>query len=137
MEITNCEQYVLAELDYEHRRNERLEVENNRLVKRLDAMTKRAQSYYETIHREKTPIEVLADKIMREKMLDTYTYAPVTSARFCPGGQILDFEEWCHEAVYLKPLPSGIDEGTLVDFLRPDLKDIYDRKVREEQGCTE
>ena len=51
MEITNCEQYVLAELDYEQRRNERLVAENNKLAKQLDAMTKRAKSYKETIDR--------------------------------------------------------------------------------------
>lgn len=33
MEITNCEQYVLAELDYEQRRNERLAAENSKLAK--------------------------------------------------------------------------------------------------------
>lgn len=32
MEITNCEQYVLAELDCEQRRNERLVAENNKLA---------------------------------------------------------------------------------------------------------
>lgn len=60
MEVTNCEQYVLAELDYEQRRNERLVAENNKLAKQLDAMTKRAKSYKETIDRPKTPIEALA-----------------------------------------------------------------------------
>lgn len=33
MEITNCEQHVLAELDYEQRRNERLVAENSKLAK--------------------------------------------------------------------------------------------------------
>ena len=65
MEITNCEQYVLAKLDYEQRRNERLVAENNRLAKQLDSMTKRAKSYKETIDRPKTPIEALADEVMR------------------------------------------------------------------------
>lgn len=57
MEITNCEQYVLAELDYEQRRNERLAAENNKLAKQLDAMTKRANGYSRIINRPKTPIE--------------------------------------------------------------------------------
>lgn len=56
MEITNCEQYVLAELDYEQRRNERLAAENNKLAKQLDAMTKRANGYSRIINRPKTPI---------------------------------------------------------------------------------
>lgn len=56
MEITNCEQYVLAELDYEQRRNERLAAENNKLFKQLDAMTKRANGYSRIINRPKTPI---------------------------------------------------------------------------------
>lgn len=60
MEITNCEQYVLAELDCEQRRNERLAAENNKLAKQLDAMTKRANGYSRIINRPKTPIEALA-----------------------------------------------------------------------------
>lgn len=75
MEITNCEQYVLAELDYEQRRNERLAAENNKLFKQLDAMTKRANGYSRIINRPKTPIEALADKVMREEMLTRFTYA--------------------------------------------------------------
>lgn len=53
MEITNCEQYVLAELDYEQRRNERLAAENNKLAKQLDAMTKRANGYSRIINRQR------------------------------------------------------------------------------------
>ena len=75
MEITNCEQYVLAELDYEQRRNERLAAENNKLFKQLDAMTKRANGSSRIINRPKTPIEALADKVMREEMLTRFTYA--------------------------------------------------------------
>lgn len=78
MEITNCEQYVLAELDYEQRRNERLAAENNKLFKQLDAMTKRANGYSRIVNRPKTPIEALADKVMREEMLTRFTYAEVT-----------------------------------------------------------
>lgn len=33
MEVTNCEQYVLAELDCERRKNERLVAENSELAK--------------------------------------------------------------------------------------------------------
>ena len=73
MEITNCEQYVLAELDYEQRRNKRLVAENNKLAKQLDAMTKRAKSYKETIDHPKTPIEALADRVMREEMLTRFS----------------------------------------------------------------
>lgn len=69
MEINNCEQYVLAELDYEQRRNERLVAENNKLAKQLDAMTKRAKSYKETIDRPKTPIEALPDDISEETLI--------------------------------------------------------------------
>lgn len=67
MEITNCEQYVLAELDYEQRRNERLAAENNKLAKQLDAMTKRANGYSRIINRPKTPIEALADDVGEEE----------------------------------------------------------------------
>lgn len=59
METKTCEQYVLAELDYEQRRNERLAAENNKLAKQLDAMTKRANGYRRIINRDKTPIEDL------------------------------------------------------------------------------
>lgn len=134
MEINNCEQYVLAELDYEQRRNERLVAENNKLAKQLDAMTKRAKSYKETIDRPKTPIEALADSVMREEMLTRFSYAEVTGVEDLYTGKTLDFDEWCHNAVRLKHLPDDISEETLIRFMRDDLKAIYDKEVAE---CTE
>ena len=134
MEITNCEQYVLAELDYEQRRNERLVAENNKLAKQLDAMTKRAKSYKETIDRPKTPIEALADTVMREEMLTRFSYAEVTDVKGAFSGKLLDFDVWCHQAVRLKPLPDDISEETLIRFMRDDLKAIYDEQVAK---CTE
>lgn len=129
MEMRTCEQYVLAELDYEQRRNGRLEAENNRLAKQLDAMTKRAKSYKETINRPKTPIEALADKIMREEMLIRFSYAEVTDVKSAFSGKLFDFDEWCHQAMRLKPLPNDISEETLIRFMRDDLKAIYDEKA--------
>lgn len=134
MEINNCEQYVLAKLDYEQRRNERLVAENNKLAKQLDAMTKRAKSYKETIDRPKTPIEALADKVMREEMLTRFSYAEVTGAQDMYTGKTLDFDEWCHNAVRLKPLPDDISEEMLIGFMREDLRAIYDNEVAK---CTE
>lgn len=134
MEINSCEQYVLAELDYEQRRNERLVAENNKLAKQLDAMTKRAKSYKETIDRPKTPIEALADTVMREEMLTRFSYAEVTGVEDLCTGKTLDFNEWCHNAMRLKQLPDGISEETLIGFMRDDLKAIYDKEVAE---CTE
>lgn len=134
MEITNCEQYVLAELDYEQCRNERLEAENNKLAKQLKSMTKRAASYYETITRPKTPIEALADRVMREEMLTRFSYAEVTGVKSALTGKLLDFDEWCHEAMRLKMLPDDISEETLIRFMRADLRAIYDNEVAK---CTE
>lgn len=134
MEINNCEQYVLAELDCEQRRNERLVAENNKLAKQLDAMTKRANGYRRIINRDKTPIEALADRVMREEMLTRFTYAEVTGVEDLHTGKTLDFDEWCHNAVRLKQLPDGISEETLIRFMRDDLKAIYDAEVAK---CTE
>lgn len=134
MEITNCEQYVLAELDCEQRRNERLAEENDKLAKRLDAMTKRANGYSRIINRPKTPIEALADKVMREEMLTRFTYAEVTDVQDMYTGKLLGFDEWCREAVRLKYLPDDISDETLIRFMRDDLKAIYDKEVAE---CTE
>ena len=134
MEITNCEQYVLAELDYEQRRNERLAAENNKLFKQLDAMTKRANGYSRIINRPKTPIEALADKVMREEMLTRFTYAEVTDVKSAFSGRLLDFDEWCHDAMRYVELPDDISEETLIRFMRDDLKAIYDEQVAK---CTE
>lgn len=134
MEITNCEQCVLAELDCEQRRNERLAEENDKLAKRLDAMTKRANSYSRIINRPKTPIEALADRVMREEMLTRFSYAEVTGVQDMYTGKLLGFDEWCREAVRLKHLPDDISEETLIRFMRVDLKAIYDKEVAE---CTE
>lgn len=134
MEVTNCEQYVLVELDCERRRNERLVAENSRLTKQLDAMTKRANGYRRIINRDKTPIEALADRVMREEMLTRFSYAEVTGVEDLYTGKLLDFDEWCHNAVRLKQLPDGISEETLIRFMRDDLKAIYDAEVAK---CTE
>ncbi len=129
MEVKTCEQYVLAELDYEQRRNGRLQAENNRLAKRLDAMTKRAKSYKEAIDRPKTPIEALADRVMREGMLARFFYADVTSVRNALAGQVLGFDEWCRNAMRLMRVPSDISDEEIVEFMRADLKAIYDEKA--------
>ena len=129
MEINNCEQYVLAELDYEQRRNGRLVAENNKLAKQLDAMTKRAKSYKETIDRPKTPIEALADEVMREEMLTRFTYAEVTDVKSAFSGRLLDFDEWCHDAMRYVALTDDVSEEEFTRFMRRDLKKIYDKKV--------
>lgn len=129
MEITNCEQYVLAELDYEQRRNERLVEENDRLAKRLDAMTKRANGYSRIINRPKTPIEALADEVMREEMLTRFTYAEVTDVSSAFSGRLLGFDEWCHDAMRCVTLADGVGEEEFTRFMRRDLKKIYDKKV--------
>lgn len=134
MEITNCEQYVLAELDYEQRRNERLAAENNKLFKQLDAMTKRANGYSRIINRPKTPIEALADKVMREEMLTRFSYAHVTDVKDLRSGKLLGFDKWCHEAARLILLPDDISEEELIRFMCRDLRKVYDEKVAE---CTE
>lgn len=133
MEITNCEQHVLAELDYEQRRNERLVAENNKLAKQLDAMTKRANGYRRIINRPKTPIEALAHEVMREEMLTRFSYAEVTGVQDLYTGKLLDFDEWCHQAVRLKTLPDGISEEELIGFMSEDLRTLYDYEVRK---CT-
>lgn len=133
MEVTNCEQYVLAELGCEKRRNERLVAENNKLSKQLDAMTKRAKSYKESLDRPKTPIEALADEIMRQEMLTRFSYAEVTDVKDLYTGKLLDFDEWCHQAVRLKTLPDGISEEELIGFMSEDLRTLYDYEVHK---CT-
>lgn len=115
MEITNCEQHVLAELDYEQRRNERLVAENSKLAKQLDAMTKMANGYRQIINRPKTPIEALADRVMREEMLTRFTYAEITDVKSAFSGRLLDFDEWCHDAMQYVALAD--DVGEEFDFL--------------------
>lgn len=131
MEVTTCEQYVLAELDCEKRRNERLEAENNKLAKQLDAITKQAKSYKEALDRPKTPIEVVADEVMRQEMLTRFSYAEVTGVKDLYTGKLLDFDEWCHQAVRLKTLPDGISEEELIRFMSDDLRTLYDYEVNK------
>lgn len=129
MEVTNCEQYVLAELDREKRRNDRLAAENDKLSEQLGAMTKRAESYKEALDRPKTPIEALADKVMREEMLTRFTYAEVTDVKSAFSGRPLGFDEWCHDAMRYVVLADGVGEEEFTRFMRRDLKRIYDKKV--------
>lgn len=134
MEVITCEQYVLAELDCERRRNERLVAENSRLAKQLDAMTKRANGYRRIINRDKTPIEALADRVMREEMLTRFSYAEITDVKSAFSGKLLGFDEWCHDAMRYMALADGVGEEEFIRFMRRDLKKIYDEKVTK---CTE
>lgn len=134
MEVITCEQYVLAELDCERRRNERLVAENSRLAKQLDAMTKRANGYRRIINRDKTPIEALADRVMREEMLTRFSYAEITDVKSAFSGKLLGFDEWCHDAMRYVALTDGVGEEEFIRFMRRDLKKIYDEKVTK---CTE
>lgn len=134
MEVTNCEQHVLAELDCERRKNECLVAENSELAKQLDAMTKRANGYRRIINRPKTPIEALADEVMREEMLVRFSYAHVTDVKDLRSGKLLGFDEWCHEVARLILLPDDISEEELIRFMCRDLRKVYDEKVAE---CTE
>lgn len=133
MEAINCEQYVLAELDCEKRKNECLAAENSRLAKQLDAMAKRANGYRRIINRDKTPIEALADRVMRKEMLTRFTYAEITDAKSAFSGRLLDFDEWCHDAMRYVVLTDDVSEEEFTRFMRRDLKKIYDEKVAE---CT-
>lgn len=134
MEVNTCEQYVLAELERERRRNEHLVAENSKLARQLDAMTKRANGYRQIINRPKTPIEALADEVMREEMLVRFSYAHVTDVKDLRSGKPLGFDKWCHEAARLILLPDDISEEELIRFMRRDLRKVYDEKVAE---CTE
>lgn len=134
MEVITCEQYVLAELDCERRRNERLVAENSRLAKQLDAMTKRENGYRRIINRDKTPIEALADRVMREEMLTRFSYAEITDVKSAFSGKLLGFDEWCHDAMRYVALADGVGEEEFIRFMRRDLKKIYDEKVTK---CTE
>lgn len=134
MEVITCEQCVLAELDCERRRNERLVAENSRLAKQLDAMTKRANGYRRIINRDKTPIEALADRVMREEMLTRFSYAEITDVKSAFSGKLLGFDEWCHDAMRYVALADGVGEEEFIRFMRRDLKKIYDEKVTK---CTE
>ena len=71
---------------------------------------------------------------MREEMLTRFSYAEVTDVKGAFSGKLLGFDEWCHQAVRLKPLPDDISEETLIRFMRDDLKAIYDEQVAK---CTE
>lgn len=108
--------------------------QNNKLSKQLDAMTKRANGYRRIINRDKTPIEALADRVMREEMLVRFSYAHMTDVKDLRSGKLLGFDKWCHEAARLIMLPDDISEEELIRFMRRDLKKIYDEKVAE---CTE
>lgn len=137
MEIMNCEQYVLGELEKAKATIDKLEQENDRLQDQcelleiqLNAMTKVAKSYRETIDRPKTPIEELADRVMHEAMLARFFYADVTSARNALTGQTLGFDEWCREAMRLRRETDDIGDGEIIAFLHDDLKAIYDKKVK-------
>lgn len=68
---------------------------------------------------------------MREEMLTRFTYAEVTDVKSAFSGRLLDFDEWCHDAMRYVALTDDVGEEELTRFMRRDLKKIYDEKVAE------
>ena len=71
---------------------------------------------------------------MREEMLTRFTYAKVTDVKSAFSGRLLDFDEWCHDAMRYVVLADDVGEEEFIRFMRRDLKKVYDEKVTK---CTE
>lgn len=70
---------------------------------------------------------------MREEMLTRFTYAEVTDVKSAFSGRLLDFDEWCHDAMRYVALADDVGEEEFTRFMHRDLKKIYDEKVA---GCS-
>lgn len=122
MEITNCEQYVLAELKAAQEENKHLAQE----VERLQAQCGTLEA---KLNAEPSKVERIVSKEGRKLVFDRWTgYAPNVIEDGCE----VDFRDWCLEMVRDYSLPKGIGKSEFVEFFEPEFKECYEERLAEE-----
>lgn len=120
MEIMNCEQYVLAELEAAHATIAKLMQENDRLQAQIEIL----EGQLDAKDPRGDEVMSLGRKIIAQK--GTYT---TTSAE--QDGEVKSFEEWLVDAVTKYTIPDGWKRRELIDYFEPELRGFYDERVKE------
>lgn len=120
MEIMNCEQYVLGELEKAQAAINRLEQENDRLQAQIEILEGHLNA--------KDPREDEVRRWGRTEIVKKVAYTTTTADA---GGEAKSFDEWCFDAVTRRTVPDGWKRGEFISYFAPELRGFYDKRVKE------
>lgn len=120
MEIMNCEQYVLGELEKAKATIGKLEQENDRL-----------QAQCELLESQLNATDPHEDEVRRWGRLEIVKKVAYTTTQADVGGEAKSFEEWCLDAVYRNCVPKGWKRKEFIDYFEPELRGFYDERIKE------
>ena len=127
MEITTCEQYVLAELENALAENDRLRGEVERLSAQVSLLEEQ---------RGPTAIERAVMEKGRERIFDNCTMS-LDSVKTDENGNPVPFKDWCIDKTYKSWLPDGIGAATFCEFFEPEFSKAYDEALERTNGGDE
>lgn len=126
MEIMNCEQYVLGELEKAKATINKLEQENDRLQAQIEILEGHLNA--------KDPRE---DEVRRWGRMEIVKKVAYTMTTVDVGGEAKSFEEWCFGAVYRSNVPKGWKRKEFIDYFEPELREFYNERVKELEEAEE
>ena len=124
MEYTNCEQYVLAELEAAQADNERLAQENERLKAQVEILEA-------NLNAEPSRLERWITESGRRALFDRCTsYAPnVTDS----DGERVPFDVFCEDYIRDYSLPKWISKAEFARCFEPEFRKAYEDAIAEGQ----
>lgn len=124
MDVTTCEQYVLAELEAAQAANERLAQENERLEAKVELMEA-------NLNAEPTRLERWVTESGRRALFDRCTsYAPnVTDS----NGERVPFDVFCEDYIRDYNLPKWLSKAEFARCFEPEFRKAYEDAIAEEQ----
>lgn len=124
MDVTTCEQYVLAELEAAQAANERLAQENERLQAQVELMEA-------NLNAEPTRLERWVTEKGRKALFDHCTsYAPdVTDS----DGERVPFDVFCEDYIRDYNLPKWLSKAEFARYFEPEFRKAYEDAIAEEQ----
>lgn len=127
MEINNCEQYVLAELESAMAENDRLRGEVERLSVHVSLLEEQ---------RGPSAIEKAVMEKGRERLFDNCTMS-LSNVETDENGNPVPFKDWCLDKLHTSWLPDGIGKATFCDFFEPEFREAYDEALNRINGGDE
>lgn len=124
MEYTNCEQYVLAELEAAQADSERLAQENERLKAQVEILEA-------NLNAEPSRLERWITESGRRALFDRCTsYAPnVTDG----NGERVPFDVFCEDYIRDYNLPKWLSKAEFARCFEPEFRKAYEDAIAEEQ----
>ena len=125
MEITNCEQYVLAELNKAQLEIELLNRENEQLRQGRKALEAELDAIKNS---DESKLDAMVFKAGRRKLFNEgcSTYTDVAD-----GDEVRGFEEWRSEATGKYSIPDGWKRQQFMDYFEPEYRALYEKKLAE------